>query len=116
MSSRTRRSELSSPCGTITRIERIVDEGADARARRQATDPGGAPVLRRTSDIGAQLVGAAACRSPAVWDQAKGRRAASDPNLKLEAPHGTDSSQAPRWRKPDSNLRSPPRKDGLSPR
>jgi hypothetical protein len=46
----------------------------------------------------------AACRSPAVRDQAKGRRAADDPNLKLEAPHGTDSSQTPRWRKTDSNL------------
>jgi hypothetical protein len=33
-----------------------------------------------------------------VRDQAKGRRAAGDPNLKLEAPHETDSSQTPRWR------------------
>jgi hypothetical protein len=46
----------------------------------------------------------AACCSPAVQDQAKGRRAAGNPNLQLEAPHGTDSSQTPRWRETDSNL------------
>ena len=45
-------------------------------------------------------VDSAACRSPAVRGQAKGRRAAGDQNLKLEAPHGIDSSQTPRWRKP----------------
>ena len=37
---------------------------------------------------------------------AKRRRAAGDPNLKLETPHRTDSSQTPRWRKRDSNRRS----------
>ena len=30
--------------------------------------------------------------------------AAGDPNLKLEAPHGTDSSQTPRWSGMDSNV------------
>ena len=45
----------------------------------------------------------AACRSPAARDQANGRWAAGDPNLKLEAPHGTDSPQTPRWREMDSN-------------
>ena len=55
---------------------------------------------------GPEVSTSAACRSPAVRDQAKGRRAAGDPNLKLEAPHGTDSSQTPRWREPDSNHRS----------
>src|SRR5215472_3093292 len=51
---------------------------------------------------GAEVLTSAACRSPAVRDQAKGRRAAGDPNLKLEAPHETDSSQTqtPRWRGP----------------
>ena len=48
----------------------------------------------------------AACRSPAVRDQAKSRRAAGDPKLKLEAPPGTDSSQTPRWREADPNRRS----------
>src|SRR5215471_2203498 len=48
---------------------------------------------------GPEVLTSAACRSPAVRDQAKGRRAAGDPNLKLEAPHGTDSSQTPRWRR-----------------
>ena len=39
---------------------------------------------------GPEVSTSAACRSPAVRDQAKGRWAAGDPNLKLEAPHGTD--------------------------
>jgi uncharacterized protein DUF1810 len=47
---------------------------------------------------GPEVSTSAACRS--VRDQA----AAGDPNLKLEAPHGTDSSQTPRWRETDSNL------------
>ena len=47
----------------------------------------------------------AAWRSPAVRDQAKGQRVAGDPILKLEARHGTDSSQTPRWREMDSNHR-----------
>src|SRR5215472_11366863 len=46
---------------------------------------------------GPEVSTSAACRS--VRDQA----AAGDPNLKLEAPHGTDSSQTPRWREQDSN-------------
>src|SRR5215472_1861890 len=41
---------------------------------------------------GPEVSTSAACRS--VRDQA----AAGDPNLKLEAPHGTDSSQTHRWR------------------
>ena len=45
---------------------------------------------------GPEVSTSAACRFPAVRDRAKGRRAAGDPNLKLEAPHGTDSSQTPR--------------------
>src|SRR5215831_9914357 len=52
---------------------------------------------------GPEVSTSAACRSPAVRDQAKGRRAAGDPNRKLEAPHGTDSSQTPRWKEQDSN-------------
>src|SRR6516164_2654556 len=55
---------------------------------------------------GPEVSTSATCRSPAARDQAKGRRVAGDPNLKLEAPRGTDSSQTPRWRKPDSNHRS----------
>ena len=53
---------------------------------------------------GPEVSTSAACRSPTVRDQAKGRRAAGDPNLKLEAPHGTDNSQTPRWREMDSNF------------
>src|SRR6516164_7803909 len=56
---------------------------------------------------GPEVSTSAACRSPAARDQAKGRRVAGDPNLKLEAPRGTDSSQTPRWRKMDSNHWSP---------
>src|SRR6516164_1483573 len=48
---------------------------------------------------GPEVSTSAAWRSPAVRDQTKGRRVAGDPNLKLEAPHGTDSSQTPRWRR-----------------
>src|SRR6516164_390051 len=47
---------------------------------------------------GPEVSTSAAWRSPAVRDQAKGRRVAGDPNLKSETPHGTDSSQTPRWR------------------
>ena len=55
----------------------------------------------------------AACRSPAVRDQAKGRRAAGESNLKLEAPDGTDSSQTPRWGKTHSNAPSRQQKQQL---
>ena len=58
---------------------------------------------------GPEVSTSAACRSPAARDQAKGRRVAGDPNLKLEAPRGTDSSQTPRWREQDSNHRFRPR-------
>ena len=50
--------------------------------------------------VGLGRMSLSGCTGPA-----KGRRAAGDPNLKLEAPYGTDSSQTPRWREPDSNLR-----------
>ena len=52
---------------------------------------------------GPEVSTSAAWRSPAVRDQAKGQRVAGDPNLKLEARRGTDSSQTPRWRELDSN-------------
>ena len=55
----------------------------------------------------------AAWRSPAVRDQAKGRRAAGESNLKLEAPDGTDSSQTPRWGKTHSNAPSRQQKQQL---
>jgi len=55
---------------------------------------------------GPEVSTSAAWRSPAVRDQAKGQRVAGDPNLKLEARHGTDSSQTPRWREADSNHQS----------
>src|SRR6516165_5103243 len=55
---------------------------------------------------GPEVSTSAAWRSPAVRDQTKGRRVAGDPNLKLEAPHGTDSSQTQRWRKADANFSS----------
>ena len=54
---------------------------------------------------GPEVSTSAAWRSPAVRDQAKGQRVAGDPILKLEARHGTDSSQTPRWREQDSNHR-----------
>src|SRR6516225_4001647 len=53
---------------------------------------------------GPEVSTSAAWRSPAVRDQAKGRRVVGDPNLKLETPHGTDSSQTPRWRTWDLNF------------
>ena len=53
----------------------------------------------RGVDLGRMLL--SGCTGPA-----KRRRAAGDPNLKLETPHRTDSSQTPRWRKRDSNRRS----------
>jgi hypothetical protein len=64
---------------------------------------------------GPEVSTSAACRSPAVRDQAKGRRAAGDPNLKLEAPHGTDSSQTPRRSERNSNSRSPTSSEPVHP-
>src|SRR6516162_3352037 len=65
---------------------------------------------------GPEVSTSAACRSPAVRDQAKGRRAAGDPNLKLEAPHGTDSSQTPRWKGMDAKFRFLGRSSADAPR
>jgi len=58
--------------------------GLFRKKRRRAQGP-----ARSRRGRGPEGSTSAAWRSPAVRDQAKGRRAAGDSNLKLEAPDGT---------------------------
>ena len=82
--------------------------GLFRKKRRRAQGP-----ARSRRGRGPEGSTSAAWRSPAVRDQAKGRRAAGDSNLKLEAPDGTDSSQTPRWGKTHSNAPSRQQKQQL---
>jgi hypothetical protein len=71
-----------------------------AQSGAEIVPPGSAGLWAAGPDRRAQFI----YHHPAVRDPAKGRRVAGDRNLKLEAPHGTDSSQTHRWREMDANF------------
>src|SRR6516165_3662151 len=79
---------MHSPLGFASETPRA--RSALVWAKREVVDNGAKP--RSVWAGRTEVWTSAACRSPAIRGEAKGRRAAGDPNLKLETPHGSDSS------------------------
>ena len=79
---------MHSPLGFASETPRA--RSALVWAKREVVDNGAKP--RSVWAGRTEVWTSAACRSPAIRGEAKGRRAAGDPNLKLDTPHGSDSS------------------------